>query len=474
MIELDKLDIVKIIKNIIFMYLIYVIITGVLIFLIKPKDIKTDIKTEKFYGEEISNDRAMLVEDRYQSYLVRMDLIENAEETLDIAYYTIHDGRTTRAFLGSILEKADEGVQVRFLIDGMFHNMKKDLKDVIYAFENHPNIELKFYETVKPLQPWTLNNRLHDKVIIVDGNLFISGGRNIGDKYFLEDYPEDRQVRDRDVLVYREEKSKESSVDNFIDYFEKLWDIEYSVNPAGNMNSRKIEKGNRMKEILLTALEEERAINKDLEKDIDYEKNSFPTNKVSLVHNPVHRLNKYPLVFETIVKLTSDSKNIDVQSPYVLPTWLMKSYSKNYDIDYEDITLLTNSEYSSPNIFAMSGYVRDRKKIIDTGLTLFEYQEPGSIHGKSYIFDDRLSVIGSLNMDNRSAFLSTETMIFVDSEEFSEHLLKEFDRIEGQSLKVGRDYEYIDKSEDIKEASFFKKVIIRLFSLVTYLFDYML
>lgn len=471
---MEKINIFKLIGSILLIYLIYLLTTGVLVFLIKPKDNNINIDTKKFLGKTQGYDRAVLVEDRYNSYLVRMDIINKAEETLDIAYYTIHDGETTRAFLGAILKKADEGVKVRFLIDGMFHNMKKELKDAIYAFENHPNIELKFYETVKPLLPWTLNNRLHDKLIIVDGNLFISGGRNIGDKYFLENYPEKLQVRDRDVLVYKEEKEKRTSVDDFIDYFNELWNKKYSTNPAGNMNSKKIEKGNQMKDSLINSYMEEKENNKDLEKEFNYEKISFPTNKITLIHNPVHRLNKYPVVFETIVKLSSQSENIYVQSPYVLPTILMKSYSKKYNPDYSNATLLTNSEYASPNFFAMSGYIRDRKKIIDTGLKVLEYQEPGSIHGKSYIFDNRLSVIGSSNLDNRSTFLSTETMIFIDSEEFSEHLLKEFDRIEEQSLEVGKDYKYKEKNKDIKEASRLKKILIRIISIFTYLFDYML
>ncbi len=53
---------------------------------------------------------------------------------------------STKIFLGSILEAADRGVEVRILLDGIFHNLKGELKDTIYAFSNHPNIQLKFYE----------------------------------------------------------------------------------------------------------------------------------------------------------------------------------------------------------------------------------------------------------------------------------------------------------------------------------------
>ncbi len=156
------------VKYALIIYLIYVLVFGVLIFGIqKPKDSNylSTHPTDRFYGEGIGQDRVALVEDGYYSGLVRVNLIEKAEETLDISYYTIQDGVSTDIFLGSILEAAYRGVKVRFILDGMFHNLRGNLKHVIYAFTDHPNIELKFYEPFTLLKPWTWNNRLHDKFI---------------------------------------------------------------------------------------------------------------------------------------------------------------------------------------------------------------------------------------------------------------------------------------------------------------------
>ena len=99
------------IKYVITFYILYAFVFGVLIFgLHKPKDSKYLVThpVDRFYGESIGQDRVALVEDRYYSGLVRVDLIERAEETLDISYYTIHDGISTDIFLGSILEAADK------------------------------------------------------------------------------------------------------------------------------------------------------------------------------------------------------------------------------------------------------------------------------------------------------------------------------------------------------------------------------
>src|SRR5690606_23645116 len=202
--------------------------------------------------------RAVLVEDRYYSGLVRVDLIERAEETLDISYYTIHDGISTDIFLGSILEAADRGVKVRFILDGMFHHLEGNLKYVIYAFTAHPNIELKFYEPFTLLKPWTWNNRLHDKFIIADSKLAIIGGRNIGDKYFVpqNDLNIDA-VYDRDVLILNTDEIKyhSSVIFQLEDYFNKVWEHEFSKYPTKKLTKRQRKKGNKKSQYLMDKLE---------------------------------------------------------------------------------------------------------------------------------------------------------------------------------------------------------------------------
>ncbi len=85
------------------------------------------------------------------------------------------------------------------------------------------------------------------------------------------------------------------------------------------------------------------------------------------------------------------------------------------------LTYLTNSACSTPNIPGFSGYLRKKGKILKTG-PVYEYMGPGPIHAKSALVDDRFSVVGSFNLDPRSLHLDTETMLVIDSEPFNEHL----------------------------------------------------
>ena len=475
-------NIVIYIKHIFKFYLIYTAIFGVIIFgIYKPKSSEylDNHSIDRFFGENVGQDRVALIEDRYYSGLVRLDIIENAEETLDISYYTIHDGISTDIFLASLIEAADRGVQVRFILDGIFHHLEGNLKNVIYAFSNHPNIELKFYEPFNIFKPWTWNNRLHDKFIIADNNIAIIGGRNIGDKYFAQDDANIDVVNDRDVLILNtDEKAYSNSViSEMEEYFNLVWNHKYSVYPKENLSNRQITKGEEKTEDLKDRLENVKNSNPEIfENDFNWEEETLPTNKITLIHNPIQSLNKEPWVYYELTNLARNSKeSILIQSPYIIPTRNMLKILDINSINVDDIDVLTNSLYASPNPFAIAGYTNHRKNIVDNSTNVYEFQGPGSIHAKSYIFDERISAVGSFNFDSRSVHLSTETMVIIDSEEFSEHLKEEIEKYMEQSLVVGEDYNYIENSKvKAGKVPFIKKIITGVLSVVVYLFEFML
>ena len=470
------------IKYILRFYIIYAALFGVLIFgIYRPKDsgYLNNHSVDRFFGEGTSQDRVALIEDRYYSGLVRVNIIENAEESLDISYYTIHDGISTDIFLASILEAADRGVQVRFILDGIFHHLEGNLEDVIYAFSDHPNIALKFYEPFSILKPWTWNNRLHDKFIIADNKIAIIGGRNIGDKYFAKDDDNIKVVNDRDVLILNTnmEDYSNSVISEMEDYFNLVWNYKYSVYPKKNLTDRQIRNGDEKSEDLKDRLENIKTSNPEIfENNFNWEKNTFPAKKITLVHNPIESLNKEPWVYYELTNLAKASKDsIFIQSPYIIPTRNMLRILDIDSIKAKNIDILTNSLYASPNPFAIAGYMNHRKNIVDNSSKVYEFQGPGSIHAKSYIFDERISAVGSFNFDSRSVHLSTETVVIIDSEEFSEHLKGKIEKYMEQSLVVGKDYNYIENPDLAPgKTSFIKKLIIKLFSIVIYFFGFML
>lgn len=377
-------------------------------------------------------------------------------------------------FYKSVLDAADRGVKVNILLDGIFNEFTIGSRQSLNTFEEHPNVSFKYYEPLNLIKPWTWNNRLHDKSIIVDDKYALIGGRNIGNKYFLERSTKLDLVRDRDVLIYSPNKDDESIIQNMKEYYEYVWNSKYSKKPYYS----KKDSEEKIKEY-------REKINIDYEKYKDQYKEKEPYNwdeiaktveHIEFAHNPIERFNKQPWAFRKLLSLSSESyDNIEIQSPYIVFTKSMKREMDKYNIDYKNIDILTNSYKSSPNFPAISGYSNIRKKIVRNVRNVFEYQGDDSIHGKTYIFDSKKSVIGSFNLDSRSAYLSTESFVVIDNDNFADELQDKLDNYIVKSYKVEKDGTYLEeKTKEIVKPSKFKVIAIKVLSKVLYLFDYML
>lgn len=462
-------------------YILYVLIFGGIILEFHKYNTSKYLEThpvERFWGEEKGQDRVVLVEDRYSSGLARLDFIENAKETLDISYYAIDNGVSANIFLGSLLEAADRGVKIRLLLDGSWPNII-EMKEAKYTIFEHPNIQFKFYETFGFLRPWIWNNKLHDKFIIADNQLAMIGGRNIGDRYFARGGDNGDIVYDRDVVIINTESQNFSSsvVHQIKEYFNYVWNHKYSEDPVIKLTQRQREKGREKAKYLNKYIEEVKGRGSHvLNEPIDWFDISLPTNKVTLIHNPIERFNKEPWCWYELTNLMGSArKSIFIQSPYIIPTKDMLKHIGSINIPGNNIDVLTNSIASTPNAMAYSGHIRYKKKIVDSGANVYEFQGPGSVHAKSYIFDNRISLVGSFNIDSRSTYLSTETMVVIDSEEFAKDLESEIEDKIGNSLMVAEDYSYIHNPlVEEEKASFIKKALIKVLSIITYFFDYML
>lgn len=463
-------------------YLLYIAIGTVVIFKNNHPQVsrsyKEKHKVERFYGNDVSQDRVLLLEEKTYSGVARVNLMENAQESIDIAYYAIHKGYITDLIFGMILDAADRGVKVRILLDGMFHGLRFGLKDLQYALINHPNIEVKFYEPFNPFLPWTWNNRLHDKILVIDNKYALTGGRNIGNRYFIEE-GEKNPTNDRDVLIINTKpETKEHSVLKQMEgYFNEVWDHPITKVPIHKLSTRQQKKAKEATHQLKQKLENLRKTDKKLFNTYyDWVNISLPTKKVTFIHNPIQRFNKEPWAWYDLTNLMKNSKqSLVIQSPYVIPTKPMLPYIDSLQVPPEKTTILTNSIASTANVMAYSGHIKHINGMVKKGINVMEYQGPDSIHAKTFIFDDRLSAIGAFNVDSRSAFLNTESMVVIDSVEFTKNLEKEMDQYFKKSLKVAKDEEYVeDPNLKPGKVSWFKSVSIKGLSYVTGLFQHLL
>ena len=135
----------------------------------------------------------------------RLRLIDAAEESIDLQYFLMKDDIVGALFSDKLLDVADRGVRVRFLLDDIFTSIKDD---DLFLIDAHENIEVRLFNPIARRGYRNLNylgdfsranRRMHNKSFTVDGSFTIVGGRNIAAEYYsLKDSSE---FFDLDVLA---------------------------------------------------------------------------------------------------------------------------------------------------------------------------------------------------------------------------------------------------------------------------------
>ena len=136
-------------------------------------------------------------------------LADGAQRTLDLQYYAVLNDVSARVLMQRVLAAADRGVRVRLLVDD-FNTSGTD--DALRRLAHHPRIEVRLYNPLPSGRMSTvtkvlaslhdaarINSRMHNKAFIADNAIAVTGGRNIGDSYFLQ--TEAANFVDLDVLV---------------------------------------------------------------------------------------------------------------------------------------------------------------------------------------------------------------------------------------------------------------------------------
>lgn len=152
-----------------------------------------------------------VVEGGEDALLLRIHLIRAARKSIDIQTFIWAEDDAGWLVLDELIAAARRGVQVRVLADQLFSI--DSVEWLARIARVHRNLQFKLYnptfnDAVTPPLEFAagvlccftkFNQRMHNKLFLVDGEIGIAGGRNIEDRYF--DWDEEFDYRDRDVLV---------------------------------------------------------------------------------------------------------------------------------------------------------------------------------------------------------------------------------------------------------------------------------
>lgn len=428
-------------------FLLYFVITGVFIFAIRPRKRErpalTHVLNELWEKEPKRDvpDRVKIIADSKDALSVRIALIRAAKESLDITYLSITNGDAGMALLSEAVKAADRGVKVRILVDA---KMKILLYSTMRSLARHPQIHIARYNPINILKPWTIHEAMHDKFMVVDRKYAILGGRNIEASYFDLNEPPLANKYDWDVLMLREKDSEAgtSIVDAIAAYSELLWQNQStkSVRPYRNKTLKHVVVGG----IHAAAEEFAKAHPEFYRQSIsDFICDMIKPDRIMLLHNPLTNCRKDPWVVQDLAKLASRAKSsVYIQTPYATASPSLLNFLAE-TADRIDVFYLTNSFASAKNPPAYPNYYFQRRKFLKTGMQIFELQSKDSIHGKAMVLDERISIVGSFNMHSRSVYLDAETMLVIDSPEFTGTFIDYHIKIIEHSLQVGKDNKYI-------------------------------
>jgi len=406
-----------------------------------------------------------VLEDGSGSMVARAWLTEYAEKTIDIQYFIFSTDNVGLIACDYLIRAADRGVKVRIIVDDIM--VDADIQDIL-TFNSHENITVKIYNpgvnlgknVFSKIKKFTTdfrsaNQRMHNKTFIVDGKVVITGGRNIANEYF--DYDHEYNFRDRDILLIGKESKKVHKS------FDQFWNSElsipatsiieedpeniYSENRFDNLHEYACNPNNfwpQVRERIASLPTTFNAIRKsgDLVWLDDVEFISDEPGK----NDGENGLGGGGVSTSALIELVKNAKSsIDIQTPYLITTELAQNLFREAVERGVKIRILTNSLASTDNVEAFSSYQTDRKKLLNTGVRIFEFRPDAAertkimtgelqetlqhkpifgLHAKSMVIDGHITVIGTFNLDPRSANLNTECVVIVKSDKISGGVLK--------------------------------------------------
>jgi len=377
----------------------------------------------------------------------RLALVDSAERSLDMLYYLWYDDLGGLTLLEHVIQAAERGVRVRFVVDDtLFMDGKQGLANL----SAHENIEIRVFN------PWAskgisrgfeaathlnrLNHRMHNKLLIADNQMALLGGRNVGDHYFGLHHK--YSFHDLDIVVIGKEATESSEI------FDHFWNSE-QVLPADVF----------VKDSSWEAIETSRTEKLDRFRDAEelaqfpLERHDWSADLEGLVHrmHPGTSTLEYDRLQPGTARPTQDGvvglteiaehaqREILVLNAYIIPGEHMMETFRAATARGVKVRMLTNSLASNDVPAVTAKYKKYRKPLLEAGIELYEFSAKPEIqegivdtdpvnahfagfHTKAAVIDRELVYVGSLNLDPRSIQLNTEMGMVVKSPGLAEEV----------------------------------------------------
>ena len=306
-----------------------------------------------------------------EKFPVLLERLEEAEKFIFLEYFIVEEGYMWDSILDILKRKVQEGVEVRFMYDGMCsisllpYNYPKTIRKY--------GIQCKMFSPIRPVLSTTQNNRDHRKICVIDGKTGFTGGINLGDEYI------NRKVRFgywKDTAVMLEGDAVQSLTMLFL----QMW----------NVTELKPDQYKRY----VTPMSAE--LHRELGFMIPYGDSPYDNEDVG------------EEVYFHI--LNHAKKYVHIMTPYLI-------------LDNEMLDTLTRAAKSGIEVCIIMPHIPDKwyafavaktyyRELIEAGVQIYEFT-PGFVHAKIFVSDDDTATVGTINLDYRSLYLHFECGVFI-------------------------------------------------------------
>ncbi len=310
-----------------------------------------------------------------EAFVVMLEELEKAEKYIFIEYFIISEGEMWNRIHDILKKKVRDGVDVRIIYDdiGCIMTLKRDFAAQLEA----EGIKCRVFHRFVPVLSSRQNNRDHRKICVIDGKVAFTGGINIADEYI------------NTIVKYGYWKDNAIMTDgeaawSFTVMFLSMWEYLCHTPPSEAGNYDKFKPDN------LSAVQDNDGFIQPYSDDpLDFNPvgENVYLGMISAAHDYIWITTPYLIIDEqmeqTLITAVKSGVDVRIVTPGIPDKKIVNETTKSY----------------YPNL-------------IRNGVKIYEYQ-PGFIHAKTFLCDDKYATVGSINLDYRSLYLHFECGVWM-------------------------------------------------------------
>ncbi len=306
------------------------------------------------------------------NYIDIIEDLKNAKSFIFMEYFIVQHGQMFDEIVTILKQKAKEGVEVRFMYDdfGSLFTLPSKFDKELQSY----GIQCIPFNPLVPVIDFSMNNRDHRKITVIDGTIGYTGGINLADEYINA---VERFGHWKDTGI----RLEGDAVWNLTTMFLSSWNVS----------------------------------NRSSEDYTIYHPSRFPKN-IQDAEGFVMPYGDSPLDENAVGHdvylnmINQAGKYVYIFTPYLILNETLQSAIILAAKRGVDVRIVTPGIPDKKIVFKITrSYYYD---LMLAGVKIYEYT-PGFLHAKSFVCDDKVAAVGTINLDYRSLFLHFENGVYL-------------------------------------------------------------